>query len=74
MAACVVAGAVGFYLHMRGNFEFELESNPSLRGAALVWEALKGATPSLAPGALAQLGLLGLVAAHRHPALRRRSP
>jgi hypothetical protein len=69
MAAFVAAGAVGAYLHLRGNMEFELESDPALRGAALLWEALKGATPALAPGALAQLGLVGLALAYRHPAL-----
>jgi len=74
MAAFVVAGALGFYLHLRGNVEFELESDPGLGGLALAWAALKGATPSLAPGAMAQLGLLGLVLTHRHPALRRRHP
>ena len=71
MALCVAAGALGLYLHYRGNVEFELESDPSLRGAALLWAALHGATPALAPGALAQLGLLGLALAFRHPALRR---
>ncbi|CAA9346762.1 MAG: hypothetical protein AVDCRST_MAG68-3968 [uncultured Gemmatimonadetes bacterium] len=69
MAAFVAAGAVGAYLHLRGNVEFELESDPTLRGAALLWEALQGATPALAPGALAQLGLVGLALAYRHPAL-----
>ncbi|HEX2203139.1 MAG TPA: hypothetical protein VHG91_07565 [Longimicrobium sp.] len=73
MAAYVVAGAVGFWLHFRGNVEFELESDPSLGGLALVWAALQGATPALAPGAMAQLGLLGLVLAFRHPALARRA-
>lgn len=69
MAAFVAAGAVGAYLHLRGNLEFERESDPALRGAALLWEALQGATPALAPGALAQLGLVGLALAYRHPAL-----
>lgn len=70
MALCVVGGAVGVFLHYRGNVEFELERDPSLRGLALFWEAIRGATPALAPGALAQLGLLGLAATYRHPALR----
>lgn len=71
MALSVAAGAVGAYLHLRGNLEFEREADPTLRGAELLWNALHGATPALAPGALAQLGLLGLVLAYRHPALRR---
>lgn len=71
-ALYVAAGALGVYLHLDGNLEFERESGASLRGLPLLWEALQGATPALAPGALAQLGLLGLALAYRHPALRRR--
>ena len=70
-ALYVAAGVLGVYLHLRGNVEFERESDASLRGLPLLWEAMHGATPALAPGALAQLGLLGLLLAHRHPALRR---
>jgi hypothetical protein len=72
MAVFVVAGLVGVVLHYQGNVEFELERAPGAGGLALVWEALRGATPALAPGALAQLGLLGLTFAYRHAALRRR--
>ena len=70
MALCVLAGAVGILLHYRGNVEFELERDGSLRGLALFWEAIRGATPALAPGALSQLGLLGLAYTYRHPVLR----
>jgi Kef-type K+ transport system membrane component KefB len=69
----VAAGLVGLYLHYRGNAEFELESDAAIRGMALAWEALRGATPALAPGAMVQLGLLGLILAHRHPAVRARN-
>jgi hypothetical protein len=71
MAVFVAAGVLGLYLHVRGNVEFEREMDSGLRGLALVWEALRGATPALAPGALAHLGLLGLACTYRHPALRR---
>lgn len=71
MGAFVAAGLAGLYLHYAGNLEFELERDASLQGAALVWEALRGATPALAPGAMIQLGLLGLVYAFRHPVLAR---
>jgi hypothetical protein len=74
MALFVAAGVLGLYLHYRGNVEFELEGDPSLRGLDLFWKAMTGATPALAPGALAQLGLLGLVFTYRHPALSRRPP
>ncbi len=43
----------------------------TMRGFALLWAALHGATPALAPGALAHLGLIGLATTYRHPALRR---
>jgi hypothetical protein len=65
----VVVGVLGLYYHYHGNVEFALERNPSLRGTGLIWKALRGATPALAPGALAQLGLLGLLFCYRHPAL-----
>lgn len=71
MALFVAAGVLGLYLHLRGNAEFEREMDPGMRGLALVWEALRGATPALAPGTLAHFGLLGLACTYRHPALRR---
>lgn len=71
MAVFVAAGLLGLVLHLRGNLEFALERDASLRGAALAWEALRGATPALAPGALFQLGLLGLAYTLRHPVLDR---
>jgi hypothetical protein len=71
MALFVAAGVLGLYLHFRGNAEFEREMDPAMRGLALVWEALRGATPALAPGTLAHFGLLGLACTYRHPALRR---
>ncbi|MFL5530109.1 MAG: hypothetical protein ACJ791_12150 [Gemmatimonadaceae bacterium] len=69
MLIFLVTGALGIYLHYHGNVEFAVERDPSLTGAKLVWKALRGATPALAPGALAQLGLLGLIFTHRHPVL-----
>ena len=74
MVLCVAAGMVGVFLHYDGNVEFELEREPLRRGLDLFWEAMRGATPALAPGAMAQLGLLGLVYTYRHPALRRVPP
>jgi hypothetical protein len=71
MGLFVAAGVLGLYLHFRGNAEFEREMDSGLRGLALVWEALRGATPALAPGTLAHFGLLGLACTYRHPALRR---
>ena len=64
-----VAGAAGYYFHLQGNSEFEQELYPSLAGAELFWKSMKGATPALAPFAMAHLGLLGLVSTFRHPKL-----
>ena len=69
MVLYLLIGLLGVYLHYRGNVEFALERYPTLSGLKLMWKALRGATPALAPGALAQLGLLGLLYTYRHPAL-----
>lgn len=69
MWLCVLAGVVGVVQHYLGNAEFERESDPTLTGLALFWTAARGATPALAPGAMAQLGVVGLLFAWRHPAL-----
>lgn len=67
MIGFVAAGLLGVYLHYAGNVEWAHERDPGLSGLPLVWKALKGATPALAPGALAQLGLLGLIFAWTQP-------
>jgi hypothetical protein len=69
--AFLAAGGLGIYLHLDGNIEWEREDDPAAGTADLVVRALAGTIPLLAPGALAQLGLIGLVVAYRHPALRR---
>ena len=71
MALFVIVGGLGLLLHLKGNLAFELEMDPSAAGWPLMWSALKGATPTLAPGAMVQLGLIGLAYTFRHPALRR---
>ena len=70
MMVFVIAGALGLVLHFKGNMEWALERNPHLGGFRLVWKSLTGATPALAPGALAQLGLLGLVWSHGRKVVR----
>ena len=73
MASFLMVGVLGLYLHYQGNVEFALERYPDARGFELMWKALRGATPTLAPGALAQLGLLGLVYTFKHPVLSDRA-
>lgn len=70
MTLFVVAGVLGVGLHYSGNAEFELEMYPTLRGLALIGGTLTGATPVLAPGSMALLGLVGLAYTYRHPSLR----
>ena len=67
MLLFVIAGIAGLVLHYRGNVEFELEMYPTLKGFALFWKAIKGATPALAPGTMIQLGLIGLASTYRQP-------
>ena len=71
MTLYVASGLLGVILHYRGNAEFELEMYPDARGVALVGQTLTGATPVLAPGSMALLGLVGLVLTFRHPAADR---
>ncbi len=68
MVLCVVSGAIGLLLHYKGNVEFELEMYPDLSGFKLFKDAMMGATPALAPGAMVQIGLVGLAWTFRHPA------
>jgi len=68
MLLLVAAGILGTALHYRANEVFELEADPKMRGMELLLKVMEGAAPSLAPGAMIQLGLLGLIYAFRHPA------
>jgi len=65
----VLGGVAGLVLHFKGNIQFEQESDPSIAGTALLRRAVMGATPTLAPGTMIQLGLVGLVFLFRHPRL-----
>lgn len=64
MVLFAVSGVLGVGLHYQGNREFELEMYPSMAGTELVRKTLTGATPVLAPGSMALLGLVGLAAVH----------
>jgi cation transport ATPase len=70
MVAFIAAGLAGVYFHHQGSVEFKLESNPSLAGWQLFWQAIRSKTPpALAPGVMIQLGLIGLAYTYRDPAL-----
>ena len=73
MILMLVSGAVGVWLHYQVNTEFQLEMDPQLSGLALFRKSIVAkAPPALAPGAMVQLGLIGLAYTFRHPASARR--
>ena len=55
----VASGLAGIFLHLKANYEFEKEIRPSINGMDLFMESLSGALPSLAPGSLILLALIG---------------
>ena len=61
MGLFIVIGLLGMYFHYRGSREFQLEMDPSMGGASLLWHVLRAKSPpTLAPGTLVQMGILGL--------------
>ena len=70
MVLSLASGFIGVLLHYRGNVEFELEMYPDLAGWKLFRDSMMGATPALAPGAMLQVGLIGLAWTFRHPAFK----
>lgn len=74
MLLMIISGAVGMYLHLQANMEFQLEMDATLAGWALLKKSIVAkAPPALAPGAMTQLGLIGLAYTFKHPALAARS-
>ena len=54
-----LSGFYGTYLHLRANYEFELEMKPTSSGWELFAESVSGALPTLAPCSMIVLALLG---------------
>ena len=54
-----LSGFYGIFLHLRANYEFELEMKPTSKGWDLFLESLSGALPTLAPGSMIVLALIG---------------
>jgi len=70
MALMIIAGLTGLVLHYRGSLEFQIDIDPKQSGWELFKKVVRAkAPPALAPGVMAQLGLLGLTYTFRHPAL-----
>lgn len=71
MVLLILSGVLGVVLHYQVTQEFQLEMDPTLTGWALFKKAIVAkAPPALAPGAMMQLGLIGLAYTFRHPALQ----
>ena len=61
MVLFIASGLLGMYLHYQGSKEFQLEMDPSMNGTDLAWEVLQAKSPpTLSPGTLVQMGILGL--------------
>jgi hypothetical protein len=71
MVLLIVGGVLGIGLHYKGNLEFQLDMNPEASQWELFTKVIRAkAPPALAPAAMAQLGLVGLIFSYRHPALQ----
>ncbi len=62
LALCLISAVLGLYFHYQANAEFVLERHPKMTGLELFKSAMMGGMPALAPGAMAQLALIGWLA------------
>ena len=69
MLLLIVGSLFGIVEHLEANVAFERDIRPNATTSAVVFDALKGASPLLAPGILALAGILGLASTYYHPAL-----
>jgi hypothetical protein len=68
MLPLLAAGVVGAYLHYLGGLAFQTDMDPTLPRWQMFWKVVRmQAPPTLAPGVLIQLGLLGLASTYRDP-------
>lgn len=70
VAVVILAGSLlGVYEHLVNNLAFELDIRPGAVPTDVLLDALKGASPMMAPGILAFGALAALAATYYHPAL-----
>jgi hypothetical protein len=66
MVLLMLSGVTGAVLHYRANLEFKREMDPSVSGLRLFSSVVQAkAPPTLAPGTMALLGLVGLACVFR---------
>jgi hypothetical protein len=72
MALLMASGMAGVAFHYQGSLEFQIDMDPTMSTWDLFWKVMHmKAPPTLAPGVMVQLGLLGLLATYgfsAHPA------
>jgi hypothetical protein len=70
MLSVLVAGVAGVGFHFNGAAGFQLEIDPSQTWWEVAKKVVRAQSPPvLAPGAMLQLGLIGLVYTFRHPVI-----
>jgi hypothetical protein len=69
MGLAALGSVFGIYEHVEHNAGFYLEIHPDAALSEVLWGALSGANPLLAPGILALAALLAWAATYQHPAL-----
>lgn len=57
----ILAGVLGVILHLKNNWEFELEMYSGMAWSELLVKSFSGALPALAPGTLIPIGLMGFL-------------
>jgi hypothetical protein len=68
MLPLLASGVVGAYLHYLGGVAFQSDLDPTLPRWQMLWKVLHmQAPPTLAPGVLVELALLGLTSTYRDP-------
>jgi hypothetical protein len=71
MGLVALGSLFGVYEHLEHNAGFYLEIQPNAATSEVIWGALSGANPLLAPGILALAALLACAATYDHPVLNR---
>lgn len=69
--AFVPAALAGWFFHLRANVEWARDDAPELSGWPLLKDTIFGTLPTLAPGAMLYLGLIGLLYVRAHSVAHR---
>lgn len=70
MALCIASGLIGIVIHLAFSASEAKKKDKTLQGMQLLRVAMTGVAPLFAPGAMVQIGLVGLAYTFRHPALQ----